>query len=297
MFSVIITSHNEGTILHETIASIRETATDCEIILVDDGSDDGSCETADADRFVRNDDRTGIAYGRCVGAEAATTECYIFCDAHHLFSPGCLDGIASVAMEYQAIVWPCIRGMLDGRWNPRSHGAYLALAADDKRAGMVGVSWLRKTVGERITRSSGLFVPYAIPAAIFPRVRWPNGMRDFGQSEMSLVTKAFFADVDILHLCGPFARHKFRRKQPYRASGWMYAANHAIVCRVCFTLATWEQYWFPKVFARRFDRAEFDKAWMLCEQAEFASRYKQRPDSEFWRGLLDAPVPDGVSDA
>ena len=62
--SVIITAHNEGEELRRTVESVREnTQQPFEIVLVDDGSTDGSCDgLADDDlTVIRHDERTGVA--------------------------------------------------------------------------------------------------------------------------------------------------------------------------------------------------------------------------------------------
>jgi glycosyltransferase involved in cell wall biosynthesis len=58
---VIITSFNEGGDVKATIDSVRANTTDVEVVLVDDGSTDGSCADAGADVVIQHSERVGIA--------------------------------------------------------------------------------------------------------------------------------------------------------------------------------------------------------------------------------------------
>ena len=111
--SIIITSWNEGERLQPTIDSVFDnTKGDVEIVLVDDGSDDGSCNIVNPRiNVIRHDRRMGIVHSRREGSDAAQYECVAFLDGHQALSPECLNKCADLALERQAIVWPCVRGM------------------------------------------------------------------------------------------------------------------------------------------------------------------------------------------
>jgi glycosyltransferase involved in cell wall biosynthesis len=86
--SVIIAAHNEGQNLSRTIASCIDTTfgLDCEIVVADDASVDGSVETA-ISRFPhiqvqRHEHRLGVSPTRAMGAKFARGEVLLFLDGH-----------------------------------------------------------------------------------------------------------------------------------------------------------------------------------------------------------------------
>ena len=114
--SVIVTAHDEGEELRRTIDSVRSnTQQPHEIIIVDDGSTDGSCQEIEADdlRVVRHDERIGIAASRNDACAVVKGDVFAFLDGHQRLSPGCLDQCAEAARQRKAIVWPDVRGLED----------------------------------------------------------------------------------------------------------------------------------------------------------------------------------------
>src|SRR5215471_3821799 len=84
--SVVIITRNEGTELRTTVESIIQTvpASDREIIVVDDGSEDGSpdflCDSSEVQLLRTNG--LGVARARNHGASFAKGEVIVFSDAH-----------------------------------------------------------------------------------------------------------------------------------------------------------------------------------------------------------------------
>lgn len=299
MISTIITSYNEGAEVKRTIDSVRSNTTDVEIVLVDDASTDGSCDDVGADRLIKHETRIGIAASRNDGVAATNgdTTCYAFLDAHQRVSEGCLNKCADLAIERQAIVWPDVTGLgpetseghPESRW--MGHGAVMSQKSGRKR-GLFDGRWKRRPAFDSISRCSTMIVPgYVIPKTIWPKVRLIEGLKLHGASEPALTVKAFFADVSILHLCGPLARHRFTagHRLPYECSWRTVVRNHALVARVCFDDSTWREYWYP-IFHRwlKDGMSEFDEPHITSQYEDF-QKIKQRPDEEFWKGLIQKP--------
>lgn len=111
--SAVVVSFNEGGRLRQTIEQLRATLScDSEIIVVDDGSDDGSADalgTRDARLRVFKTDRLGIASARNFGARHSTGEILVFSDAHVTVQPGwCASLVALLAQPQVAAVGPVI---------------------------------------------------------------------------------------------------------------------------------------------------------------------------------------------
>ena len=289
---VVITAHNEGDEVRRTVESVRaNTRGPMEIILVDDGSTDGSCRGIEGPeiRVFTNAQRLGVAPSRNFGAGIATAPALAFVDAHQRFTPGCLDRCAEAALARNAIVWPDVRGMDDK--SALCHGARFRF-----RPGRgFYARWNVPRPVFSISRISSLKAPgYVMPRHIYEQVRWPRELRGWGASEAAVSLKAFFLGIPILHLCGPLARHLFKKSFQYQVDSNGVAWNHAVIARVCFDERTWHEYWLPDVFARELPEStlrELDSPAIRDEQREF-QRHKVRPDRDFWRWLLKVPEPE-----
>jgi len=121
-------------------------------------------------------------------------------------------------------------------------------------------------------------------------------LRGWGASEASIVVKAFFATIDIVHLMGPLARHRFQKEFSYATTWDGIWRNQAIIARICFDDSTWFQYWLPRVFEPHLNeeaRATLESAEVQAEHAEFLTK-KVRTDRQFWTDLLRLPPPEEI---
>jgi glycosyltransferase involved in cell wall biosynthesis len=92
LFSIIIPTCNEGHLLDLTIESIltQTNYPSYEIIIVNDGSTDGSCEKYEQSNLpikVVNGKDLGVSKARNTGAENANGEYFVFLDSHCKVSP------------------------------------------------------------------------------------------------------------------------------------------------------------------------------------------------------------------
>ena len=292
--SVIITAHNEGLSLLRTIRSIsRETGCLKEIIVLDDGSTDKSSENVrQLARVIRHRRRVGVASSRDEATMLATGSVLDFLDGHQRLSTGCLDQCAAAAIEQGAIISPDLCGFeRDARL---IHGAVFS-----NRRGKppFGAEWKGTKPRSVLSPISSLRAPaYVMPAKLYSKVRWSRLLQGWGGSEGSLSLKCFFSGVPILHLCGPIAYHKFKKKFHYDV-GWSEIwRNHAIIARICFSKRTWDAYWLPRVFRLHLDATTLDELEsdaIRSEHSEF-QRIKVRPDHEYWTRLIVRKVPKEI---
>ncbi len=295
LISVIITAHNEGAEVRQTIESIRtNTHQPHEIIIVDDASTGGSCDGLDAEnvRVIRHEQRIGVAYSRNVGCAAATGNVFAFLDGHQRLSDGCLDQCAQLAAARSAIVWPDVRGLTDANWT--GHGADFQLCP---KRGYFQAKWRRRAPHEQITQITSLIVPgYVMPRKVYEQVRWIDALRGWGGSEAAITLKAYFLGIEMLHLCGPLARHLFRSSIPYSVPWEAVWRNQAIIARVCFDDRSWFDYWLPNVFEKHLTdavRRDLESEGVLAEHEAFLAE-KVRTDRDFWQMLLGQQEPFGV---
>jgi glycosyltransferase involved in cell wall biosynthesis len=290
---VIITAHNEGAEVLRTVESVEaNTRAPLEVVVVDDGSTDGCCDNLNRARLrvIRHDHRVGVAYSRNAGARAARGDVLAFLDGHQRVSVGCLDRCATVALSREAIVWPDVRALHNR--TGIGHGAFFRLGAADRP---FTAKWNNRRSGQRVAKITALCAPgYLVPRKLFNNLRWISQLRGWGGTEATLALKAFFLGVDILHVCGPVARHLFRREFQYAVRDEEIARNHALIARVCFDDRTWFEHWLPRVFEARLSPdqlRELESVEVVAEHREFV-KLKRRPDHEFWRGLVGRREPD-----
>lgn len=293
--SVIITAHNEGAELARTLESvIHQTRGLVEAIVVDDGSNDGSCDRLSSDRarVVRHERRIGVAFSRDEGSRLAAGDVIAYLDGHQRLSRGCLDRCARLAIERQAIVGPDIRDY--GLFAMRLHGAQFRLCPEK---GFLSARW-RTSLSRRLTRVTALRAPpYVLPRSLYDQVAWSPLLRGWGASEASLALKAFFLKVDILHLKGPAARHRFQQTFAYPTTWETVWRNQALIVRVCFDDASWFGYWLPQVFGEHLSdetKAVLESPELASERRQFAER-KRRSDREFWTDLVGCEPPAEVA--
>lgn len=104
--SVVIPSFNEGEWVRKTLEAVADTTEgqNVEILLVDDGSTDGSCrglpgELRSSPLRVLRTRGLGSARARNYGARRARGEILIFMDAHVIPDPGWLEALATLLQD------------------------------------------------------------------------------------------------------------------------------------------------------------------------------------------------------
>jgi glycosyltransferase involved in cell wall biosynthesis len=292
LISVVITAHNEGDELGRTIQSIREnTEAAHEIILVDDGSTDGSCEPfrSDAVRLISHPTRVGVAYSRHEGSLATRGDAIAYLDGHQRLSHRCLDQCAELAIREGAIVWPDVCGF--EAHEGIVHGAYFTMSPARR---VFAAEWKVRRPSRPVTAISSLRIPgYVIPRSVYHGVSWIRSLRGWGASEAAVSLKAFFTGVEILHLCGPVAKHQFKKSFNYRVRSAEVWRNQALIARVCFDDRTWHDYWLPEVFEAHLSdevRRELESDVVQAEHEEFG-RIKICEDRDFWTSLIFRELP------
>lgn len=139
-FSVLIANYNNGRFLRDAIASVRaQTASDWEIVIVDDGSTDDSREILvgyNSDPRIRvfeNDRNYGCGYTKHRCAEMATGEFCGYLDPDDALEPGALETMANVLTERSDCVLAYSRYFLcDALLNTRGISTHQCTIPDGK---------------------------------------------------------------------------------------------------------------------------------------------------------------------
>jgi glycosyltransferase involved in cell wall biosynthesis len=168
--SVIVTTHNEGPELERTVRSVVDNTRNlAEVIVVDDGSQDGSCEAlAGGVRVIRHEQRVGVAFSRDEGSRAARGDVLCYLDGHQRVGRGCLDRCARIAQQQGSIACPDLRNYGPLAW--RLRGAKFRMCP---KQGYFAARWCYLPKARRISRVSALRAPpYLVPRRLYADIAW-----------------------------------------------------------------------------------------------------------------------------
>jgi glycosyltransferase involved in cell wall biosynthesis len=215
LFSVVIPTLNEGSMLPMTTHSILSHTRwpSFEIVIVDDGSSDGSTEhylryPSPRARLVRGGG-LGVARARNLGARHARGEYLVFLDAHCLVEPRWLDRFAGVLAEPDvAVAGPSFTKLMARE--PRGCGMFWADAALDQH-------WFLPRDGER---------PYPVPLTtgacqayrhdVFDAIgRYDEGCTRWGSEDVELCLRAWLLGWRVVVDPAITVAHHFRESRGY----------------------------------------------------------------------------------
>lgn len=110
--SVVIPVHNEQQTLPELISGIRRSAGDIEIIVVDDGSTDGSAETARScgARLITHPYKIGNGAAVKTGLRHAHGDTIVFMDGDGQHDPADIPALLALSGQYDMVVGARTRG-------------------------------------------------------------------------------------------------------------------------------------------------------------------------------------------
>ncbi|MDL2206763.1 glycosyltransferase [Eubacteriales bacterium OttesenSCG-928-N13] len=227
--SIVIASRNEGQLLRRTLDSMQAAANDTsyEIIVVDDGSTDGSCD------FLRREGHpyparllesggVGLAPARNLGAAAANGDHLVICDAHIDVPPHWLDQLLHVLQQEDAdAVCPAIvdMPMADARIDVMRMNV-AKQAKENRMCGrtmdsLCSMRWLAP-------QDNSFYVPvicggcFAIKRSAWEAVGgYESAFRGYGYDEEELSIKLWTSGFALKADPNTVVHHRFRRFAPY----------------------------------------------------------------------------------
>ncbi|MFI8686183.1 glycosyltransferase [Rossellomorea sp. NPDC077527] len=211
--SIIFPVKNEGSNVKKTLNSLFSTATkiEYEVIIVDDASDDGCCDFLEQSHFKNKVKKirtlgVGPSVARNIGAENATSDYLMFCDAHLTFQPHWIDKLLTpLKSDLTDVVCPAIASMDD----PKVIGYGQTLSNS------LRIQWHKK----RPYLFNTAIIPggcFLIKRDVFFKVGgFETGFKTWGHEDVELSIKLWLfgyrcscePSVTILHL--------FRKSHPY----------------------------------------------------------------------------------
>jgi GT2 family glycosyltransferase len=217
LFSVVIPTCNEGGMLRMTVESITACTTypDFEIVIVDDGSTDGSCDAYRAgiggDRIrVVDGGGVGIPRARNLGEEHASGAYVVFLDAHCRVSANWLDLFAKALRRRDvAIVGPTFTHLEQ----PEPKGC--------------GMTWLNHKLEKTWFVPVATDRPYEVPITpggcqafrrdTFRAIgRFDEGFTKFGFQDVEICLRAWLLGYRIMVNPAVEIAHHFRTERNYQ---------------------------------------------------------------------------------
>jgi glycosyltransferase involved in cell wall biosynthesis len=215
--SVVIPSYNEGENLVDTVGCILDHASseDFEIVVVDDGSTDGSGERvswlfgSNGQTRVLQTPGLGVAGARNLGAQAAQGDVLIFLDAHSYTPPGWIAALITPLVDPQV-------GMVGPAFASLQHGNDVQGLGVMWRDASLEIEWLPR-------RSEK---PYPVPLLTggcqvirrsdFQKLGgYDSGMTRWGSEDQKLSLRTWLMGYQLVVQPQAVIYHLFRERHPY----------------------------------------------------------------------------------
>ncbi len=300
--SIVIASLNEVDRLAKTVVSCQQDigAMDCEIVIADDGSQDGSLDEL-RQRFPQvpvfvQTERCGPSPAKDLGARHSRGDVLVFLDGHCKPESGAIPRLVADVEQLagRAIVVPSIPALNAETWqnNPYQVGHGYWIDLDEFRCGFIGLERLRPH------SSSAKMAFYESPALIgccFAISRWlyqrlwgfDTDMRMYGVEDIDFGLKSWLMGHPILHDPDATIGHRFQASfESYSVPMEHVLANQLRMARKTFIEPVWQE-WLQR-WRNRNPSTLCEAAWTLFEtRRESVEREREyllanRVHDEFW---------------
>lgn len=245
--SVLITAHNEDlNEVNNTIASIRATAGDIEIVLVDDASVLPLDIKDKSVNLIRTDIRCGVGPARHCAALHATGEYLLITDAHCRFEKGWSDRAMKRIVGRPTTVHcgSCVAlevGQMDmAKATHTYHGATLNVFGPDKnKPGATQIlegNWLSDREGDDYPIACIMGAVYLMPTDWFFHLNGLRMLKGWGGDEVLLSLKSWLAGGECRMMKSVRIGHQFRHTAPYPTEAWALKYNAMMIALTCLPM-------------------------------------------------------------
>ena len=233
--SIVIPTLNEGDMLHNTVQSICE-QTDYpsyEIVIVDDGSTDGSCDiyqnTDDSHIRLVSTRNLGVARARNLGASKARGSILVFLDAHCRVPPNWLNRfVRALEPPDVAIAGPCFTRLE----SPEPRGC--------------GMTWISESLqtawGIPLEMENPYIVPFtpggcqAVRATTFQSLgQYDDGFKQWGSEDLEICLRAWLLGYQVVADPNIIIAHYFREQANYEVNDSNVIYNYLRTAHVHFS--------------------------------------------------------------
>jgi glycosyltransferase involved in cell wall biosynthesis len=221
--AVVITALNEGPYLRRTVENCQATLPPgSEIVVVDDGSDDGSADFLNAQSDVRllRTEFAGVARARNLGARSTSADIVLFADAHLALPEGWWAPIVD-ALEDGAVggVAPAIADME----HADSKGFGLRLRGPD-----MGITWLER---QGTATYAVPMIPWCCSAmrrdTFLETGGFDEGMLRWGSIDNEMSVRLRMFGYQLMVASEVVVSHLFRDNRPYDMQ-WRWIAHNKL---------------------------------------------------------------------
>lgn len=284
--SVIITVLDDYEETQKTIASIRATAGDIEIVVVDDSSQVPLSLVDKKAILIRNESRAGVAASRDIASHKCTGDFIFICDSHMRFAPGWFQSamIATKAGNTVAHTCTCLgltpSNMDISRPNGEYSGASINFYGDDRvkphapKQILEGV-WMGHHDGDGYPVACMMGACYLLPKDFFHHVGGLKLLKGWGSDEPFLSLKWWLAGGEIRVCKSVRVGHQFRDVASYRTDQWKPLYNKLAVGHTCLPLERARKLIFLIPNSKELTEAKkhIDDDWnfLLAERAYYES--------------------------
>ena len=266
--SVIVIARNEGAELRHTVRNLIDTLPeDAEILVIDDGSHDGSAAALPRGVRLKRTGGIGVARARNYGARQARGDIFIFADAHIRVPPDWWRPLLQLLRAPRVgAAAPGVKGMAHGE----GAGFGLTFVGPD-----LGVRWL--SLPERAP-SPALILPgccLAIRRDTFEMVGgWDSGLYGIGGNDNEFCLRLWLHGYRLLVAPEVVVLHRFRKR-----SGVKVDPAHLLHNRLRLALVHLKPERAARVFAAHSEDPALRKALLLLLAGDALERRRHLADT------------------
>jgi glycosyltransferase involved in cell wall biosynthesis len=214
---------------NHTIESIRATAGDIEIVVVDDFSSDPVEVKYPGVKYHRNSERLGVARSRDIAVAKATGSYILITDSHMRFRPDWYPKIMSRLGDPMQAWNGCCLGLDSDHmdiFKPKGEycGANLVIWKESDKTIFEG-KWMPSKPGDNYEVPCFMGASYFISKELYGKVLGLGALRQWGSDEPYLSSKIWLAGGSIRMAKDVKIGHKFRKAAPYKSKTWCLHYN------------------------------------------------------------------------
>ena len=293
--SVVMPAYNEGDLVRQTCDAFRRNlGDDAEIIVVDDGSDDGSCDAlGHGVCVIRNDRWRGVSKARNQGWRASRGAVVVFVDAHLKIWRGRVAELCERALETGHVGVAASTS-----WDDMERYTYYGARFWQRPDGSLHVAWETREPEQRFEPRQALNgMCYAFPRSVLERIGgWIDCYFRWGYNEPGMSLKLWFAGESIFVDRDTLVGHYYKVAAAGRRSNFVKHRrdiwfNALAMLKICFDPATFWLYWCPHLARHRWTDGYYAMLRQTVPEEEAFRQIKTRRDWEFFEGVLSRDLP------